>query len=257
MSQVVSHPRLRDLIRLAEEQGWRIERMRGGHLKWIPPVGEFITSSSTPKMNGHAWRNVLSQLEKRGLITDAGEWRRKQRGERVYVAPEQPDLVPVDGEVRPCPHECGARFTDPDAYFGHLSLCPKRSSDDSESTYVDDELAGEQLDELESSEQEPSMSDEIISADQATTRWSKHPCPYCGREIAAQNMGRHIASRHPEAPVPAKRTPEQIVDAIMSAVFPDGRVPLDPNVMLVTASFLEAVRRFARELVEAEASDDG
>lgn len=34
------------LIRLAEKQGWRVAKARGGHFKWYSPNGAMITSGA-------------------------------------------------------------------------------------------------------------------------------------------------------------------------------------------------------------------
>jgi len=81
-TRMTSNPELRDLIKLGEQQGWIIDTTSGGHLKWIPPDPnmEFVITSSTPSDNAFAIKKIRNDLEKRGLITNRDELKRKQRG---------------------------------------------------------------------------------------------------------------------------------------------------------------------------------
>jgi hypothetical protein len=57
---------LKELIRLAEEQGWRVEKTHGGHYRWLAPSGAIVVSSST--MSDHrGLQNHLSHLKRAGF----------------------------------------------------------------------------------------------------------------------------------------------------------------------------------------------
>lgn len=61
---------MKQLRKLAVEQGWRVEYTKGGHLKWFPPVGtEFVVSSSTPS-DYRAIKNLRAMLRRHGLVCD-------------------------------------------------------------------------------------------------------------------------------------------------------------------------------------------
>lgn len=58
---------LRDLQRLAIEQGWRVERQRrSGHYRWYPPDGPFVVGQSTPS-DRRSFANLVSRLKRAGL----------------------------------------------------------------------------------------------------------------------------------------------------------------------------------------------
>ena len=57
---------LRRLQRLACSQGWRIEVTGGGHMKWLPPNGPAVFTSSTPS-DKWALVKIEHGLKKAGL----------------------------------------------------------------------------------------------------------------------------------------------------------------------------------------------
>lgn len=58
---------LRELILLAEEQGWRIELRKAGHLTWYPPCGgDFVITSQSPSDRRAKYR-VRRDLRRYGL----------------------------------------------------------------------------------------------------------------------------------------------------------------------------------------------
>jgi predicted RNA binding protein YcfA (HicA-like mRNA interferase family) len=57
---------LRQLIKQAEKQGWRVKVTGGNHLKWLPPRGQFVISSFSPS-DPRAIKNLTKQLEKEGF----------------------------------------------------------------------------------------------------------------------------------------------------------------------------------------------
>jgi hypothetical protein len=55
------------LIKIAIEAGWRVERTKSGHYKWLSPNSiDFFYSSSTPSDN-RALENLKQDLRRRGL----------------------------------------------------------------------------------------------------------------------------------------------------------------------------------------------
>jgi len=56
------------LMKLAVANGWTVVSSNGGHLKWIPPVGRFFFSASTPS-DYRAIKNIERDLKQRGLDT--------------------------------------------------------------------------------------------------------------------------------------------------------------------------------------------
>jgi hypothetical protein len=51
---------------LALALGWRTEALGSGHLRWVPPEGRFVVTSSTPS-DGRGVRNALAMLRRAGL----------------------------------------------------------------------------------------------------------------------------------------------------------------------------------------------
>lgn len=60
---------IRNIIRLAESQGWIINKTKGGHLRWTAPAGGFVFTASTPSDN-RATQNMIRDLRKYGLTVD-------------------------------------------------------------------------------------------------------------------------------------------------------------------------------------------
>lgn len=66
--------KIRDVREVAIDQGWRIDRMSNGHLKWTPPSPEaemVVTSGLTSNWNYRSFNNALSQLRRSGLTYPA------------------------------------------------------------------------------------------------------------------------------------------------------------------------------------------
>lgn len=55
------------LINDAKQQGWTVELTRGGHYKWVSPLGKFFFSSQTPSDN-RALANLERDLRVNGFI---------------------------------------------------------------------------------------------------------------------------------------------------------------------------------------------
>jgi len=53
---------LRNLIELAQAQGWVVERRNNNHLKWTSPTGYVVWSASTPS-DRRALRNIARYLK--------------------------------------------------------------------------------------------------------------------------------------------------------------------------------------------------
>lgn len=72
------HKVLQELQRLANDQGWEIERTGSGHLRWVSPEGNVVSTSSTPSDEGII-KTIRSDLARQGLILDKGEARRLKK----------------------------------------------------------------------------------------------------------------------------------------------------------------------------------
>ncbi len=51
------------LARSARKQGWKVETTKGDHLKWIPPIGQFVITAQSPRR----MESMKRQLRKAGL----------------------------------------------------------------------------------------------------------------------------------------------------------------------------------------------
>lgn len=74
---------IKQLIGQATKQGWRVERTRNDHLKWIPPQGAFIISASTPS-DSRAIKHITKSLEKAGFVSP--KTRQKSKSEQILIA---------------------------------------------------------------------------------------------------------------------------------------------------------------------------
>jgi predicted RNA binding protein YcfA (HicA-like mRNA interferase family) len=59
---------MKRLRKTAEQQGWRVEDTRGGHVKFLPPdtAQPAVVAAGTPS-DHRAWRNLLASLRRSGL----------------------------------------------------------------------------------------------------------------------------------------------------------------------------------------------
>lgn len=59
---------IKELIREAERQGWRVSKTKKGHIRFFAPDGETIlTAPGTP--SEHRWlNNLLPQLRRYGFV---------------------------------------------------------------------------------------------------------------------------------------------------------------------------------------------
>jgi predicted RNA binding protein YcfA (HicA-like mRNA interferase family) len=69
---------IQELIKLAETQGWRVEKSNGGHYKWMSPTGKMVITSATPS-DKRAFANIQSDLRRYGLVLVKKNPRRKDR----------------------------------------------------------------------------------------------------------------------------------------------------------------------------------
>ena len=56
----------RTLAAIANKRGWRITPTGSGHVRWCPPAGEIVITSSTPD-GKRSITNDLARLRKAGL----------------------------------------------------------------------------------------------------------------------------------------------------------------------------------------------
>lgn len=62
---------IKDLKKLAEAQGWRVESTKGSHMKFTPPdktKAPVIMAGTSCSRVGH--RNALAALKRSGLVLD-------------------------------------------------------------------------------------------------------------------------------------------------------------------------------------------
>lgn len=70
---------LQALKRKAEAQGWTVENLSGGHLRWTPPNdSDPIITAKTPSTSGIV-ATIKSQLVAAGLELDASKFKREQK----------------------------------------------------------------------------------------------------------------------------------------------------------------------------------
>ena len=55
------------LIKMAKQQGWRVEPTKNGHYKFFAPDGTIVVAGSTPSEN-RGFKNLKSRLRARGLV---------------------------------------------------------------------------------------------------------------------------------------------------------------------------------------------
>lgn len=79
-----------DLLELAEEQGWKIDRTGKNHYKLTSPEGQIVGHSGTPS-DHRAILNFRAELKRKGLLP--------------YVAPPMEPALPVEQEVESTPPE--------------------------------------------------------------------------------------------------------------------------------------------------------
>lgn len=56
----------RDVLRALREQGWTVEKRKGGHFRLTTPDGERVFIGSTPS-DSRSHRNNLALLRRKGL----------------------------------------------------------------------------------------------------------------------------------------------------------------------------------------------
>lgn len=57
---------LRGVYELAVAHGWRVDVLGSGHLRWLPPRGDFIVTSFSPS-DHRARSNAIARFRKAGL----------------------------------------------------------------------------------------------------------------------------------------------------------------------------------------------
>lgn len=60
---------LRKIEQAAREQGWRVERTKKGHIRFVPPdaTKPMVVAAGTPS-DHRSIRNLVAQLRRSGLI---------------------------------------------------------------------------------------------------------------------------------------------------------------------------------------------
>jgi predicted RNA binding protein YcfA (HicA-like mRNA interferase family) len=71
----VSRKEVLQLAKKATAQGWVVTRTKGGHYKWVNPLGQFFFSPSTPS-DPRSVNNIKSDMKSLGFIEIAKKGRR-------------------------------------------------------------------------------------------------------------------------------------------------------------------------------------
>jgi hypothetical protein len=58
---------LKPAAELAVSTGWRVQRTRSGHLKWVTPDGRPVFCGSTPSKWKRGHENTIAKLRRAGL----------------------------------------------------------------------------------------------------------------------------------------------------------------------------------------------
>ena len=58
---------MKSLLELATEQGWKVERNKNNHFKFLSPTGNIVFVSSTPS-DHRALENIKRDLRVNGLV---------------------------------------------------------------------------------------------------------------------------------------------------------------------------------------------
>lgn len=59
--------RLKELVRKASEQGWRVEKGHRNHLKWFSPDGQHLIVCGSTESDHRALHNTVSRLRRAGF----------------------------------------------------------------------------------------------------------------------------------------------------------------------------------------------
>lgn len=87
--QKIRHKDLALWARLARRQGWTVEMLPSGHIRWTPPDGERPQSTGSTPDGTVSVTKCKAQLEKAGLILNAAELRRKMKDDKPDPTKEQ------------------------------------------------------------------------------------------------------------------------------------------------------------------------
>lgn len=65
---MASPKELKELVRIALDQGWRVEQLRSGHWRFLPPDRKLspVVSAGTPS-DWRGLKNLRADLKRRGL----------------------------------------------------------------------------------------------------------------------------------------------------------------------------------------------
>jgi hypothetical protein len=72
-----SRKEVEQLIKKAQAQGWTILPTRGGHYKWINPIGAFFFSPKTPS-DHRSIDNLKSDMKSYGFVELSKKERRRR-----------------------------------------------------------------------------------------------------------------------------------------------------------------------------------
>lgn len=67
MTRISPNKEMNQLVALAEQQGWTVEKTKNNHLRWTSPAGRNVFSPSTPS-DGRFIKNTIRDLKAYGFI---------------------------------------------------------------------------------------------------------------------------------------------------------------------------------------------
>lgn len=80
---------LKDLMKKATSQGWRVEVLRSGHLKFYPPdVNQSAVVVGGTPSDWRALKNFISMLKKSGMKLDGLDLEDEHEGVAMWMEPQ-------------------------------------------------------------------------------------------------------------------------------------------------------------------------
>jgi hypothetical protein len=240
--QRISHRGLRDLASLAEKQGWEVTFTHGGHLRWRPPDGDYVITSSTPDTK-LSFDRAKIDLKKAGLITTAAELRAHQKS--------QPDTKGQDVPDPFCCRNvgCRERFESQFLRDRHESDCEHKPALKKVPCPVPD--CGKQITEKNL----PAH----VKTNHVGWGWERgsrtrpgRPIPPAHTPIEPLRAQPDLLPPDPPPPLaPADADNDALIDLMVETVFPQGLPLRNPAVLRALADFSEAANKFLDAAKEA------
>lgn len=84
----------RETARELKEQGWTCEQAGSGHIRWVSPTGETVTSASSPS-DRRARLEFVADLRRAGAVIQGRGSTSRDSGQQEEVAERRPEPEPV------------------------------------------------------------------------------------------------------------------------------------------------------------------